>query len=106
MFVDTAEQFNTGLKPKAAEWRWSNKMVERPWWPQIILTKIKAFRGLYRSFLCHFRGVFSKKPKIFPKKKGDQRIFNNNIAYHEKGAGVIKGELLKALKLFQTQHDI
>lgn len=69
MFVDTAEQFNTGLKPKAAEWRWSNKMVERPWWPQIILTKIKAFRGLYGSFLCHFRGVFSKKPKILPKKK-------------------------------------
>ena len=43
MFADTAEQFNTGLKPKAAEWPWSNKMVERPWWPQIILTKIKGF---------------------------------------------------------------
>ena len=57
------------MKPKAAEWPWSNKMVERPWWPQIILTKIKAFRGLYGSFLCHFRGGFSKKPKIFPKKK-------------------------------------
>lgn len=49
---------------------------------------------------------FSQKNLKSYLKKGDQRIFNNNIAYHENGAGVIKGELLKALKLFQTQHDI
>lgn len=50
--------------------------------------------------------AYSQKKLKYSLKKGDQRIFNNNIAYHENGAGVVEGELLKVLKLFQTQHDI